>query len=405
MVGIIGTGPAGLFSVVSLRHLSDEPVIVFERNEQIGKKLLISGGGRCNLTNALPKEQFLERFREWKNFFKPAFFEFSNEDVISFFEKNELKLKEEGKRIFPKSGKASSVISFFKKYLSSLDDIHLYLGCKVYDVKKLGNKFLIKTQRGDFQVEKLLIATGSVSYGNKCGTFGDGLRWAREFGHTVTELVPHLCELWIGNLPKDVAGIVVKDVVLSVEYFGRLIEERGDIIFTHKGISGPAVHNISRFVLAQDVGTTINIDFFPELSADLLMQRLGLLFFSNRGRKKVVNLLREYLPRRLIVSLLSYIGVENKTTSNIRKEDVRKMVALLKSYPLEVVGGPPVEWAFVVAGGVPISEVNCKTMESKIVDNLYFAGEILEPVGPTGGYNIQFAISTGWLAGKSMSKT
>ncbi len=396
-VGIIGAGPAGLMAAISAADKGWQ-VSLIEQNKDIGCKLLISGGGRCNITNTLFGPEFLERFREYGRFFKPAFMSFSNEDAIRFFEENGLALKEEDGRIFPASGKAKDVVDFFRQQIAKRS-ISTLLGNRVYSLEKEGDMFVVYLRgMGPLTFDRLIVATGGASFSSKCCTDGRSFDLLRKMGHTITELIPHLCSL---NTEEDLVslkGITIKDVVLRHTCPLHKLVERGSIIFTHDGISGPAVHNISRFLLT--CRGTLNIDLLPSLDFERLREKVVGLF-QDHPKRSLRNIVNKILPDALVVFLLASLDLPlNKKVTNLSRSEVHRLVSGIKFFPLKIASGPPLEWAFVTHGGVDVREVNPNTIESRIVKGMYFAGEVLEPSGPTGGFNIQFALSTGFLAGQ-----
>ncbi len=395
---IIGAGPAGLMASIA-RAQRGRGVLLIDRNPRIGCKLLISGGGRCNLTNAEDREVFLRRFGRWSNFFRPAFYSFDNHQAMEFFERNGLKLRvEDNGRVFPASGKSRSVVEFFEALLQRCG-VRVRLGSAVVDVGRKDGGFAVILEGGErLDCERLLIATGGASFASKCATQGDGLAWARQMGHRVTRLWPHLCALRIEGRFESVKGITLRRVRIKHRCGRHRIDEVGSLVFTPDGISGPVVHNISGHLLDCDSPELV-LDLLPEVSeADLECFIRDCR--SLHPRRKCSNCLAELLPQNLARFVLGKIG--ERRCGEVSNREVRLAVERIKRWRLRVVGGPPLEWAFVTAGGIPVEEVDRNTMESKIVPGLFFAGEILEVFGPSGGYNIQFALSTGHLAGRNL---
>ncbi len=392
---VVGSGPAGLMATISARK-RDKKVLLLEQNPEIGCKLKISGGGRCNLTNTLPPDEFLKRFGKWRNFFLPSFRAFDNQRTIRFFEENGLPLRVEEGRVFPKSGKSRDVVAFFSTVLQGLR-AEVKLNCQVFDVKKVSEMFEVDTSLGRFEARSVLIATGGVSFASKCRTRGDGLKWARRFGHTVTKLVPHLCALYTAEDLSSLKGITLSQVRVKHRCLDHRIDETGSMIFTGQGLSGPLIHNISMFLL--DCADPILIlDLVPNKGEEDLRQEVSDLKkkFPNR---LVKNLPIADLPERLVAFLLA--DFSDKRAFQLSNKEVNIIASRVKGWSLRISGGPPLEWAFVTAGGVSVSEVDRKRLESKLVNGLYFAGEVLEVAGPSGGFNIQFALSTGWAVGAS----
>ncbi len=395
---VIGAGPAGLMASIA-RAQRGKRTLLIDRNPRIGCKLLISGGGRCNLTNAEDRKAFLRRFGRWANFFRPAFYSFDNHRTMEFFERNGLKLRvEDNGRVFPASGKSRSVVEFFEALLQSCE-VEVRLNSTVVDVNRLGGGFEVVLDGGEnLHCERLLIATGGASFASKCATRGDGLTWARKMGHRITRLWPHLCALKIEGRFELVKGITLKRVRIRHRCDRHRIDEVGSLVFTPDGISGPVVHNISGYLLDCDSPQLV-LDLLPEVPEGDL-EAFVKTCRSVHPKRKCANCLAEFLPQNLARFVLGEVG--EKRCAEVSNREVRSAVERIKRWSLRVVGGPPLEWAFVTAGGIPVEEVDRSTMESRLVRGLFFAGEILEVFGPSGGYNIQFALSTGHLAGQNL---
>ncbi len=394
---VIGAGPAGLMATISARRRGKK-VLLLEQNREIGCKLRISGGGRCNLTNTLSPEEFLNRFGMWRNFFLPSFRAFDNRKTMQFFEENGLALKvEDGGRVFPKSGKSIDVINFFSRMLKTVR-AKTGLGCKVIGVDKVGNKFRVRSNKGEVYSLNVLIATGGVSFVSKCQTRGDGFKWAKHFGHTITELVPHLCEVYTKEDVSELKGITLHQVKVKHTCARHSIEQCGSLIFTNRGLSGPLIHDLSMYLLSC-LEPCIALDFIPHMNLERLAWEIGQLkrFFPSR---MVRNLPIAGLPSRLVRFVLRDFG--DKRAAGLSKKEVWLIAKRFKEWKLMVKGGPPVERAFVTAGGISVKEVDRKRLESKLVKGLFFAGEVLEVAGPSGGFNIQFALSTGWAVGSAV---
>ncbi len=394
---VVGAGPAGLMATISARK-RNKRVLLLEQNREIGCKLKISGGGRCNLTNTLEPGEFLNRFKRWKNFFLPSFRAFDNQKTIRFFEENGLALKvEESGRVFPKTGKSIDVIRFFSQILK-LVKAEVKLGCKVIEIDKADDVFRVKSSRDEVYSSNVLIATGGVSFASKCHTRGDGFKWAKRFGHTVTRLVPHLCEVYTKEDVSGLRGITLHKVRVKHRCERHNIDESGPLIFTDRGLSGPLIHNLSMYLL-DCLGAWIILDFVPHRNLGEVTQEIGQLrkIFPTR---MVWNLPIAGLPERLIKFVLrDFCG---RRAASLSKKEIQGIAERFKHWKLSIEGGPPVERAFVTAGGVSVEEVDRKKLESKLVKGLFFAGEVLEVAGPSGGFNIQFALSTGWAVGNAV---
>ncbi len=395
---VVGAGPSGLMATISARRRGKK-VLLLEQNPEIGCKLKISGGGRCNLTNTLPPDEFLNRFGKWRNFFLPSFRAFDNFRTMRFFEDNGLALRVEEGRVFPASGKSVDVVRFFSRMLGSVGaDVRLACRVRGIDMDKKRGVFVVKTDADEFLGSNVLIATGGVSFATKCGTRGDGLEWARKFGHRITRLIPHLCEVYIHEDLSPVKGITLSRVRISHRCKAHRINEVGPLIFTGEGLSGPLVHNLSMYLL-DCPAREIFLDLLPDKDQDRLRREIEGL--KHRwGNRRVYNLPVEGLPERLVRFRLMNFG--EKRMRELSRREIQEVVERLKRWKLTVKGGPPIEWAFVTAGGVAVEEVDRRRLESKLVNGLFFAGEVLEVAGPSGGFNIQFALSTGWAVGNAV---
>ena len=404
--GIIGGGPGGMMAAIAASEKSQ--VTLYEKNNILGKKLLITGKGRCNLTNAGTEDEIIEAFGKNGRFLFSALNKFSNKDLMDFFEKRGLQLKiERGKRVFPMSDKSSDVVRVLEKELA---DRNIKIK-KSTTVKKINitpeNKYEVITEKTQDVYDSLIITTGGKSY-PKTGSEGDGYIFARSFGHTVSQLSPFLIPLETKQEEIiELMGLSLKNVNLKAVVNGKLKgEEFGEMIFTHFGISGPIVLTLSKIAvdaLKKDKNKIVYyIDFKPALSFDELDKRI-IRDFEKFANKQFKNALDELLPKKLIPVFIRRTEIEEeKKTNQISKEERKRIVELLKNFPVEISGTRPISEAIVTSGGVSLKEINPKTMESKLFPGLFFAGEILDLDGVTGGYNLQEAFSTGYLAGSSV---
>lgn len=396
---VIGAGPAGMMAAI--KAAENNEVILIEKNEKLGKKLFITGKGRCNVTNAKEIGDFFDFIPGNPHFLYSSLYSFTNEDTINFFEGLGVKLKvERGDRVFPESDKSSDIINAFKKELerkkvkillnSSVKDIF----CEDKSIKYIelenGNKVF-----GDY----FILCTGGLSY-PQTGSTGEGLRYAKKLGHNIIDTKPSLVpieikEEWI----KDLQGLSLKNVEIKLYEENKLVyKDFGEMLFTHYGISGPIVLSASRFI-KKNRNYNIIINLKPALNEKELDKRIQKDFmkFINKDYK---NSLVELLPSKLIevIVLLSEID-PNKKVNEITKEERRKLANLLQNIKITVKGLRPMAEAIVTAGGVDVKEIDSSTMKSKIISNLYFAGEVIDIDAYTGGYNVQIAMSTGFLAG------
>jgi predicted Rossmann fold flavoprotein len=403
---VIGAGPAGMMAAIKASEKGQ--VILLEKNNILGKKLLITGKGRCNLTNAGTIEEFIDAFGRNGKFLFSAMSNFSNTDLMSFFESRGLTLKtERGKRVFPASDRSHDVLNVLEKELSDCG-VKVYTEFAVKKIKTLENgQFEVSSETQKLISDKLIIATGGKSY-PKTGSTGDGYAFAKNLGHTITPLSPYLIPLETNQEHiKEMMGLSLKNVTLSVFVNGKKkAEEFGEMIFTHFGISGPIVLTISKYVVdahkRSKNSVVCMIDLKPALSAEDLDKRL-LRDFEKYQNKQYKNAFDDLLPKKMIPVFINLLGIaEDKKVNQISKEERKNIVTLLKSFPVDISGVRPLSEAIITSGGVSLKEVDPGTMESKIVPNLFFAGEILDLDGITGGFNLQESFSTGVLAGESV---
>lgn len=403
---IIGAGAAGLFSALSLKN---KKILLIEKNNAPGRKLLISGAGQCNYTNNCDLEEFLKRYGSKGRFLKSALFNFSNYEAINFFENHGIKsyIREDNK-VFPESLKSEDIlrtlISCCKKNCVEF----------IYDspVKKIihhennesGDKFFtVKTSKASFGCHNVIIATGGKSYPNT-GSAGDGYNLARDLGHKVETPVESLAPIYTEIYDfKDIPGISFENIGVTLWRNNKKINEfKGDFLFTHVNISGPVILNNSRYMEKEDI---LRINFTPFKNSEEFRNDFESLI-SSSGKINVKTALRNYdLPRRFIEKIMMLANVDEELKcSQLDKTKRKKMIDLLSNYPFKVERLGGFHLAMVTKGGVSTEEINPKTMESKIIPNLYFAGEIIDYDGDTGGFNIQAAFSTGKLAADAINK-
>ncbi len=399
-VGVIGGGPAGIMAAGAAAGRGHD-VTLIEKNKQLGKKLFITGKGRCNITNASPISEFFDNIISNREFLYSSLYTFDNEAIIRLLESYGLNTKvERGNRVFPVSDKSSDVIKAFQKYLDHMG-AEVLLNSMVSHVYMEDNIFMVVLTTGEkMQFDRLVIATGGASY-PATGSEGDGYKMARAFGHTVTELKPSLVpieleEPWL----KDLMGLSLKNVTLRAYSDKKLIhEEFGEMIFTHFGISGPIVLTMSNHINRLKNKPVLTLDLKPALDDETLDNRL-LRDFQEYKNKQLKNALNDLLPQKLIPLIIQVSGIyPEKTVHQITREERSKLLEAIKAFPLQFKGFRPLDEAIVTSGGIKVQEVNPSTMESRIVPGLYFAGEIIDIDALTGGYNLQIAYSTGYLAG------
>lgn len=427
---VIGGGPAGIMSAISAKKCGND-VIILEKMESLGKKLLITGKGRCNITSGLDISEFINNIPGNGRFLYSSFQNFTNKDIINFLESHGVKVKEErGNRIFPVSDKSKDVLDAFYDELRALN-IKIYTNSKVTNIfvengvatkveyEHNGNKYVLLA-------DKIILATGGKSYPTT-GSTGDGYRIAKNLGHTVTDIRPSLIpivandnddteKLNLGNyknsrnLCKALQGLSLRNIKIEVIDTTKnkvIYEDFGELLFTHFGVSGPTILSASSHIiryknideLLKDGKIIINIDLKPALSKEKLDDRI-LRDFDKEKNKLFRNSLDDLLPQKLINPVIDLSGINpNKKVNEISKKERLNLIEILKGFSITICGFRPVEEAIITAGGIKIKEINPKTMESKIVKSLYFAGEIIDVDAYTGGFNLQIAYSTGYTAG------
>lgn len=375
-------------------------VTLLEKNEKLGKKLFITGKGRCNLTNASDINSHMNNLMSNPKFMYSAFNAFDSDDIISLIEESGVKTKvERGNRVFPKSDKSSDVIKALKKQLDSLG-VNVVLNYEVKDITK-ENEFKINDE---YTCDSLIIATGGLSY-KSTGSTGDGYKWAKQFNHKTTKTYPSLVPFNIKeDYCKELQGLSLKNVNLKlIKDDKTLYEDLGEMIFTHFGVSGPLVLSASSFVADKmEDGYKISIDLKPALDEATLDKRI-LRDFDKYKNKNFNNSLNDLLPKKLIPIIIRLSGIdEYKKVNEITKEERQRLVGLIKNLEFSIDSLRGYDEAIITKGGIDVKEINPKTMESKIVSGLYFVGEVLDLDSLTGGYNLQLAWSTGYVAGNSI---
>ena len=399
---IIGGGAAGMTAAIFAKEAGAD-VTLIERNDRLGKKLLITGKGRCNLTNNSDINTHIENTPTNPRFMYTAHNNFTPQDVMAFFEELGVPLKtERGDRVFPVSDKAGDVCGALKRRLNRLN-VEI-ITARVTDVQTDGEGFTVVSDKGSFTSDAVIIATGGASY-PLTGSTGDGYRFAKRLGHTVVapkpSLVPVECaEKWV----KEAMGLSLRNVSLSVkdENGKEVYFEQGEMLITHFGVSGPLVLSASSHMKGLgDRKYGLSIDLKPALDFDTLDKRLQTDFSKNINRD-FINSLGELLPTKLIPVIVRLSGVDGRRKVNsITREERHGLVSLLKGLPLTAVRFRPIDEAIITSGGVDVKEISPKTMESKIVPGLYFAGEVIDVDAYTGGFNLQIAFATARLAAES----
>jgi len=414
---VIGGGPAGMLSAGRAAELGAK-VVLIEKNPSLGRKLLITGKGRCNITQAeFSDRKFIETIgksglpdgRQGKFLFSVLNL-FGPEKVIQFFEKGGVKTKtERGGRVFPVSDKAQDVLSVLLKYLKE-NQVRLCLGEKVLGFNLDGDQIKsVKLKDREIQADKFIIATGGKSY-PATGSTGDGYGWLQDLGHTIQKTFPALVPVEVEeNWVKDLQGLSLKNVALNIFQNGKKIKSFfGEMLFTHFGLSGPIVLDASKTISellenlsGQEGAVKVLLDLKPALDFSQLEERLK-RDFQKFQKKDFKNYLPELLPQKMIETIIKLTGIApHQKISLVTKEERKNLVKILKGLEMKVLKTTGYNQAIVTSGGVSLKEIDSRTMQSKIIKNLYLAGEIIDLDGPTGGYNLQIAWSTGFSAGEN----
>ncbi len=407
---VVGGGAAGMMAAIRAAELGNK-VLLLEKNEKLGKKIYITGKGRCNLTNACDTEELFGNVPRNARFLYSAFYTFSNWQTIAFFEENGLKTKtERGERVFPVSDHSSDVIATLKRRLEK-EGVEVRLHTEVAELLVGVAKQVRGVRLSDgreLTADRVIIATGGVSY-PATGSTGDGYRFAKELGHTVTRCIPSLvpfeaAEDWVPKLQ----GLSLKNISVSIyKDSKRLYEGFGEMLFTHFGVSGPLLLSASSLVndYWNRFPLQLKIDLKPALAEQQLDKRI-LRDFEENANKSLKNAVQKLFPARLVPVMTALSGIpEEKRVNEITREERAAFVQLIKGLPVTLTGFRDFKEAIITRGGVSVKEVNPSTMESRLVKGLYFAGEVLDLDALTGGFNLQIAWSTGYTAGDSSVRT
>lgn len=407
-IAVIGGGASGCMAAIRAGQ-ADRRVVLIERNDSIGRKMMMTGKGRCNLTNTASMDVFMKKFSSKGEFLRSAFFSFSNEDLMEFFRSKGLELKAERQgRVFPADDKARSVVAVLEECIRQAG-VEMVYNTRITDIRRGDGHFTLIPETGSpIEAKKAIISTGGASY-KETGSTGDGFAMAQRLGHSILPLKPALVPLtakerWV----KDLQGLGLENVRITFHYGGRKLEsEVGEMIFTHFGVSGPLALDMSGDVvtaLEKHEEVRMTIDLKPGLKREQLESKL-VNKFAVRGSMQMKSLMQDILPKRMIPVFLSLSKIApDKRTNQMTKEDRSAIINILKAFPVTITGSLQVEEAMVTAGGVSMKEINPRTMESRLVSGLYLAGEVIEGASPSGGYNLQQAFSTGYLAGESAAK-
>ena len=433
-VAIIGGGPAGMMAAIrAAQVLGPKTVCIIEKNDSLGKKLLMTGGGRCNIANSTPIHDQLNYYNKNKNFLKHALYTLPQEKLLEIFEEKDLEFHiEDKKRIFPDSEDAQDILDILEEYLEELEvDIHTNCPINANDIEhelneKMEPVFLIENDKISLNASKIVVSTGGITYPST-GSTGDGYRIASKMNHTITDIKPGLVSFNVDDfLLRSLSGLTLSDVELSFKDKKKKISVRGDALISHFGLTGPAVIDLSNLLIEKSKFTIlddnlnqkdddeieslelftnkISIDFTPDMTEEEIKEQITKDTPDN-GKMSLKNYMKKFLPANFIDYFLMKINISpSKTMANITKKDKNKIAENLKRHPIEI-ESLEINLAKVTIGGVKSKEIDSKTLQSKFVDGLYFAGEVLEMAGPTGGYNLQIAFSTGYLAGQEAANS
>lgn len=418
-VVVIGGGPAGMMAAITSARQGND-VILLEKMKSCGRKLLITGKGRCNITSSLPMDKFIENIPENGKFLYSAFKNFTNQDIITLLKENNVNVKEErGNRIFPLSDRSLDVLQAFENEMKK-NNVKIYTETEVKEIKikdNAVNKVIYLNKRSgvveEILTEKVILATGGKSY-PLTGSTGDGYKIAKEFGHIITKISGSLVPLISKNedlqLCQTMQGLSLRNISMKIvdeEKNKKIYEDFGELLFTHFGVSGPTILSSSAHILRyknveellQKGKIKLQIDLKQALNEEKLNLRL-LRDFEKFKNKQIINSLNELLPKKMIEPVIKKAKIKNeKRINEITKQERENLIRVIKCFEITISGFRPIEEAIITRGGINVKEINPKTMESKLIKGLYFAGEIIDVDAYTGGFNLQIAYSTGYTAG------
>lgn len=418
-VVVIGGGPAGMMAAITSAKQGND-VILLEKMKSCGRKLLITGKGRCNITSSLPMDKFIENIPENGKFLYSVFKNFTNQDIITLLKENNVNVKEErGNRIFPLSDRSLDVLQAFENEMKK-NNVKIYTETEVKEIKTKDNavnKVIYLNKRSgiveEILTEKVILATGGKSY-PLTGSTGDGYKIAKELGHTITKISGSLVPLISKNedlqLCQAMQGLSLRNISMKIvdeEKNKKIYEDFGELLFTHFGVSGPTILSSSAHILRyknveellQREKIKLQIDLKPALNEEKLNLRL-LRDFEKYKNKQIINSLNELLPKKMIEPVIKKAKIKNeKRINEITKQERENLIRVIKCFEITISGFRPIEEAIITRGGINVKEINPKTMESKLIEGLYFAGEIIDVDAYTGGFNLQIAYSTGYTAG------
>lgn len=392
-IGIIGAGPSGIFTAINLKNENNE-VYLIDKNKEIGKKLAITGNGRCNITNIAPYEDFLDNIIRNRNFMYSSFSKFDNYSLLDFLSDNEIETVVENRgKVFPKSMKSTDVIEMFKDILLE-KKVKIISNTEVESIKK-SNDFVVTTNKGEFDFDYLVLATGGKSY-PKTGSTGDGYTFAKRLGHKIIDQTPSLAPIHISD-GFNIKALNLRDVTLNINTNDKAYSEKGDLLLTKRFLTGPITLK-AQARASRDEITDMWIDLFPNYSYESL-EGVLLQLLNKNPKKNISNVLKEIINESLAICILDRLEIDINTKANqLEKEKRKALIDCLKCLRFKAVNNTSFSSAVVTSGGIDVSEINPKTMESKLVDGLYIVGELLDVDALTGGFNLQIAFTTGYAA-------
>lgn len=392
---VIGGGASGLMAGYTA-GLCGARVLLLEKNDKLGRKIYITGKGRCNVTNNSPISEHIENTVHGANFMRSALSQFNSDDLINLLTSSGLNLKtERGNRVFPVSDKASDVTKTLEKLIDSVG-VDVKLDSEVKNIKKVDDYFILSTNNNKYTTQCVIVATGGKTY-SSTGSTGDGYKFASDLGHKVTPIRPALVPIILKDDVRELEGLSLKNVALVYDK----ISLQGEMLFTNNGISGPIALTMSSLICQQEIANRdISIDFKPALTTQKLLDKFNREFVTSEFNKKSVkNYLKSLLPARFVDYFVERITFGEQMACQTNKEERQILANLLKHFEFTIRGLDQLDYGIITSGGVDLNEVKPKTMESKLMPNLFYCGEVLDVDALTGGFNLQIAFSTGYVAG------
>lgn len=399
-IAIIGAGPAGMLAAITAAQNGGK-VALFEANTSAGRKLLVTGGGRCNLTHAGKPDEIIKTFTPFERFVRHCIYEFPPTKVVEFFKDRGLdSAPDEDNCVFPVTNSASDVNNILLAELQK-NDVQIYYGKKIQTITRENDLFIIPCGKFTVSAKSLIIATGGVSW-PQTGSTGDGYKFASALGHKIVEPIAALVPLIADEkFCVELAGLGLPKVSISCKINNRKFTSTGAMLFTHHGIGGPAVFDLSRNVAGISGNNyKVSIDFMPEIKAEDLDKKLTKLF-AQTPKRSVEQIMSQFFSKAMANIICQQSDILKTPAGQVNKKSRQNLVETLKNFPLTITSTHEIERATVTRGGVDTAEIDSKTMQSKIVKGMFFAGEVMNVDGPCGGYNLQFAFASGFIAGKS----